>query len=64
MTNWIKCTTTDGIEVRLNADHVAIIRPYHTDRGFTGSEIVFAAGAPSSITVKEGQEQLTTVKKD
>lgn len=59
MADWIRCTTTDGTELLLNADHVAIVRPYHSDRGFSGSEIVFATGAPSSITVKEGQDQLT-----
>ena len=64
MTNWIKCTTTDGIEVRVNAAHVAIIRPYRSERGFTGSEVVFATGTPSSITVREGQEQLTADAKD
>lgn len=64
MTNWITCTTTEGVEVRLNADHIAIVRPYHSDRGFSGSEIVFATGAPSSITVKEDQAQLTGGKDD
>lgn len=64
MTNWIKCTTMDGIEMRLNAAHVAFIRPYGSERGLTGSEVVFATGTPSSITVKESQEQLTAVKKD
>lgn len=62
MTNWIKCTTTDGVEMRLNAAHIAIIRPYRSERGFAGSEVIFATGTPSSITVKEGQEQLTAVE--
>ena len=63
MANWITCTTTDGVALRLNADHIAIVRPYHSDRGFTGSEIVFATGAPSSITVKEDLEQVTAVRR-
>ena len=49
MTDWIKCTTTDGIEVRVNAAHVAIIRPYRSERGFTGSEVVFATGTPRGL---------------
>jgi hypothetical protein len=59
MATWLTCTTNDGVEVRLNADHVAVIRPYHSDRGFTGSEIVFAGGAPSSIVVQETPDALT-----
>ena len=35
MAGWIKCTTTDGTDIRLNLDHVAMIRPYPDDRGFT-----------------------------
>lgn len=58
MASWIKCTTKDGIEIRLNLDHVAMIRPHHSDRGFTGNEIIFAAGTLSSILVKESQEYL------
>jgi hypothetical protein len=46
----IKCTTKDGIEIRLNLDHVAMIRPHHTDRGFTGNEIIFSAG-PSALSL-------------
>lgn len=44
MASWIKCTTTDGTEVRLNLDHVAMIRPHHSDHGDTGNEIIFATG--------------------
>ena len=58
MPNWINCTTTDGTEVRVNLDHVAMIRPHHSDRGFTGSEIIFASGAPSSILVREDRDTL------
>ena len=58
MASWITCTTTDGAELRLNLDHVAVIRPYNRDRGFAGNEIVFAAGSLSSIVVNEGQEYL------
>jgi hypothetical protein len=57
MTKWVHCTTTDGTEVRVNLDHVAIIRPYRSDRGFTGSEIIFAS-APSSILVQEDRDTL------
>jgi hypothetical protein len=59
MASWIKCNTTDGTEIRVNLDQVAIVRPYHSDRGFTGSEIIFATGAPSSIFVKEDRDALT-----
>ena len=58
MASWIKCTTAEGTEIRLNLDHVAMIRPYRSDRGFTGNEIVFAAGNLSSILVKEDQGYL------
>lgn len=58
MASWIKCTTTDGTEVRLNLDHVAMIRPHHSDHGDTGNEIIFATGTLSSILVKENQEHL------
>jgi hypothetical protein len=58
MTNFIKCSTADGMNVRLNLDQVALIRPHHSDRGFSGSEIIFASGNPSSIIVKEDLEYL------
>jgi hypothetical protein len=58
MPTWIKCTTTDGTEVRVNLDHVAMVRPHHSDRGFSGSEIIFAAGTLNSIIVRQTQEEL------
>ena len=58
MASWVKCTTGDGTEVRLNIDHVALVRPYQKDRGGKGSEVIFAAGSLSSIVVKESQEEL------
>jgi hypothetical protein len=58
MTGWIKCTTAEGTNIRLNLDQVAMIRPHRSDRGFTGHEIIFASGNLSSIIVKEDQEQL------
>jgi hypothetical protein len=58
MASWVKCTTTDGAEVRVNLDHVAMVRPYHSDRGFSGSEIIFATGTPSPIVVNEGRDAL------
>jgi hypothetical protein len=58
MASWVKCTTVDGTEVRLNMEHVALVRPYREDRGGTGSEVIFAAGSLSSIVVKEDQEYL------
>jgi hypothetical protein len=58
MASWIKCTTKDGIEGRLSLDHVAMIRPHHLDRGFTGNEIIFSAGTLSSILVVEDQGYL------
>jgi len=67
MASWVKCTTTDGTEVRLNLDHVAMIRPYHSDRGFSGSEIIFATGTPSPIVVNEGRDALlrqTEIRRD
>ena len=59
MTTWTKCTTVDGIEVRVNMDHVVLVRPFRSDRGGTGSEVIFAGGTPSSIVVKEDQHYLT-----
>jgi hypothetical protein len=59
MASWVKCTTTDGAEIRLNLDQVAMIRPYHSDRGFSGSEVIFAAGSQSPIVVKEDRNVLT-----
>jgi len=62
MATWMKCTTADGKEIMVNADHVAIIRPHNRDRGGTGSEITFAGGAPSSLVVREGHQELTGQK--
>jgi hypothetical protein len=59
MPSWVNCTTTDGIAMRVNLDQVAVIRAYRSDRGFSGSEIVFATGTPSPIVVKEDREALT-----
>jgi hypothetical protein len=59
MTTWIKCTTMEGAEIRLNMDHVVLVRSHRGDRGGTGSEVVFAGGTPSSIIVKEDQNYLT-----
>jgi hypothetical protein len=58
MASWIKCTTADGCEIRVNMDQVAMIRRHASDRGGTGSEITFASGSPSSIIVKEDQDHL------
>jgi len=58
MANFIKCSTADGVVVRLNMDHVALIRPHHSDRGGSGNEIIFASGTLSSIIVKEDQAYL------
>lgn len=58
MTSWVKCTTMDGVEIRLNLDHVAMIRPHRSDRGGTGNEIIFAAGTLTSIVVREPQDFL------
>ena len=59
MASWFKCTTTDGIDVQLNFDQVAMIRPHRGARGAEGSEVIFAAAAPSSIVVKEDPKYLT-----
>jgi hypothetical protein len=59
MANWIKCTGEDGAHLRVNMDHVAVIRPHRRDRGFAGNEIVFAAGNLSSIMVTESEDYLT-----
>ena len=58
MPSWVKCTMADGAEIRVNLDHVALIRPYQSDRGYSGSEVVFSGGAPSSIIVKEDRNAL------
>jgi hypothetical protein len=36
MTPLIKCTTMEGTEIRLNMDHVVLVRPHRGDRGGTG----------------------------
>jgi len=46
------------MNIRLNLDHVALIRPHHSDRGGSGNEIIFASGNLSSIIVNEDQEFL------
>ena len=58
MASFVKCTTAEGVPVRVNLDHVAIIRPHHTDRGFSGSEIIFSSGGLTSIVVNEDQKHL------
>jgi hypothetical protein len=58
MATWTKCTTTDGTEIRVNLDHVAMVRPHRSERGFSGSEIIFSAGDLSSIIVRQTQEEL------
>jgi hypothetical protein len=58
MSSWVKCTTTEGIAMQVNLDQVAMIRAYRSDRGFSGSEIVFATGTPSPVIVNEDREVL------
>jgi hypothetical protein len=58
MPSWVKCTMTDGTAVQVNLDQVAMIRAYRSDRGFSGSEIVFATGTPSPVIVNEDREVL------
>jgi hypothetical protein len=58
MATWIRCTTIDGNEIRVNTDLVVMVRQYQKDRGGTGSEIVFAGGQ-SNVVIKEDQEHLT-----
>ena len=48
-----------NIKVRVNVDHIAVVREYRKDRGGTGCEIIFAGGVPSAIIVKEDQEHVT-----
>jgi hypothetical protein len=59
MAHWIKCTNTQGAQIRVNMDHVAMILPHQRDRGFAGSEIVFSGSGPSSIIVSESEDFLT-----
>ena len=59
MATWLRCTTVEGAEVRVNVDHIAMVRQYRKERGGTGSEIIFAGGAPSALVVQEDQEHLT-----
>jgi hypothetical protein len=58
MSSWVKCTTTEGIAMQVNLDQVAMIRAYRSDRGFSGSEIVFATGTPSPVIVNEDRDLL------
>ena len=58
MTTWTKCTTADGTEIRVNLDHVAMVRPHRSDRGFSGSEIILAAQNLSAIIVQQTGEEL------
>lgn len=58
MAKFVACTTADKVEIRVNLDHVAYIRPHRSDRGFAGSEIVFSNGSPSSIVVEESRDQI------
>ena len=58
MASWVKCTTVDGTEVRLNMDHVALVRPYREDRGGTGSEVIFAARA-AQLNRCEGRSRVS-----
>jgi len=39
-------------------DLVAMIRPDRSERGFSGSEIIFAAGNLDSVIVRQTQEEL------
>lgn len=58
MARFVTCTTADKIDIRVNLDHVAYIRPHRSDRGFAGSEIVFSSGSPSSVVVEESRGQI------
>jgi hypothetical protein len=58
MATWTKCMTADGTEIRVNLDHVAMVHPHRSERGFSGSEIIFAAGNLGSIIVRQTQEEL------
>jgi hypothetical protein len=62
MPTWVRLTTTDGNEIRINLDHVVTVRPYQKDRGGTGSEIAFAGGTPSSLVVREDQDQIASLR--
>jgi hypothetical protein len=58
MPKFVICTTADKIDIRVNLDHVAYIRPHRSDRGYAGSEIVFSGGSPSSIIVEESRGKI------
>jgi hypothetical protein len=58
MSAFVKCTTDEKIPVSINMNHVALVRPYRSDRGFSGSEVVFSSGNPTSIIVEQTQDQL------
>lgn len=60
MPPWMKCTTIDGNEIRINLDHVLTIQPYQKDRGGKGSEITFVGGSPSSLVVREDQDRIAS----
>jgi hypothetical protein len=49
MAGWIKCTTAEGLNIRLNLDQVAMIRPHRSDRGFAANEIIFAAAISAQL---------------
>jgi hypothetical protein len=61
MAAFVKCTTAEKIPVSINMNHVALVRPYRSDHGFSGSEIVFSSGSPTSVIVEQTQDQLAAL---
>jgi hypothetical protein len=61
MAAFVKCTTAEKIPVSINMNHVALVRPYRSDRGFSGSEIVFSSGSPTSVNDEQTQDQLAAL---
>jgi hypothetical protein len=51
----MKCTTTDGNEIRINLDHVVTIGPTKETGAGKGSEITFVGGSPRSLVVRQDQ---------
>ena len=52
MASFFKCQTADGQNVRVNFEHVALIRPYHSDRAYQAVKSFSRVAAPARSSWK------------